>query len=271
MERVPRKDISPRYYLIIALRYMFAIGLSSLFFLISQSDLVVTTASDVGISGGNDQSIRLGILAAISFTIGMFPNIFFRKLWSIVGSRFGTSRCRDIPLENLTGVSTGEATRLWEEGISNIDQLADSSVEDLYRKTRICPAHLQGLVGRALLWKHVFGIERMIKMNEREADHSKPSDRDKRLFRFPDIQSLCSYMFGRTLDTIENENITKILSDGAQFKTWEKRLEVPEEILRQVAVRAPYFKKRLGFIIIEEEIGSLLAEELEAERKMQWR
>ena len=88
----------------------------------------------------------------------MFPNSYFRIIVSAVAKLIpkGGSLSRDTPLENFVGLSSNEITRLWEEGIGNIDQLADCSVEDLYKRTRFGPLRLKSLVGRAILWKYVF-------------------------------------------------------------------------------------------------------------------
>jgi hypothetical protein len=167
---------------------------------------------------------------------------------------------KDIPLEKLTRISSGEATLLWEERIINVDQLADSSVEDLYRKTRISPVHLQALVGRALLWKHVIGIEQMIMILERE-EKNKSSERDKLIFQFPDIQSLCSYMFPSGQDG--NIEVPQLPPNDTQFQKWKETLGIPEEILRMVVARISYFNERLKPPrLLEDEAGKVLQEEI---------
>lgn len=260
MERVPRKDITPRYYLIIAIRFIFAIALSSLFFLAFQGGNLIEDAA-----GANGDGTFASV-AAISFTIGMFPNIFFRKLWSIVGSKIGRSFSRDIPLENMTGVSASEATRFWEEGVSSVDQLADSSVEDLFRKTRYDVRHLQGLVGRALLWKYVIGIEQIIKILESQEEVRK-TELSKKIFRFADIQSLCSYLFDKQLEKVLEVDVAELLKNNDRFTTWEKELEVPAEILRQVVSRALYFQERLSFRFMEQGMVNVLKEELQMDEQ----
>jgi hypothetical protein len=260
MERVPRKDITPRYYLIIAIRFIFAIALSSLFFLAFQGGNLIEDAA------GTNGDGTFASVAAISFTIGMFPNIFFRKLWSIVGTKIGRSFSRDIPLENMTGISASEATRFWEEGVSNVDQLADSSVEDLFRKTRYDVRHLQGLVGRALFWKYVIGIEQIIRILESQ-EEARKTELSKKIFRFADIQSLCSYLFDKQLEKVLEVDIAELLKNNERFAEWEKQLEIPAEILRQVVSRALYFQERLSFKFMEQGMVNVLKEELQMDEQ----
>jgi hypothetical protein len=191
MERIPRKDVTPRYYLNISLRYVFAAALSSLFFLIFHQAGVVSVKSD---------AFSLGIVAAISFIVGMFPNKYFRTVTSIVDKRLGNPGTRDIPLANFTGISPTEASRLWEEGVDNVDQLADCSVQELYRRTRFDQNRLKNLVSRAMLWKYVFGLDTMRhividleshKINGQKDEKPAPNDMLKK--KGGRVVSICGY------------------------------------------------------------------------------
>ena len=138
----------------------------------------------------------------------MFPNRYFRLIGSFIGNKSGGQFSRDIPLEKFTGISTTEATRLWEEGIENVDQLADSSVQQLHAKTRFDPNRLRSLIGRAMLWKYVFGIENMLvilRIVDKPKDEPSAKAEDARLAeisacRFSDLQSLCAYLFSNSLE-----------------------------------------------------------------------
>ena len=200
MERIPRRDITPRYFLSIGLRYVYTIALSVSFFLVYyeiyiQSDFV----------NKSDQiALSLGVIALTCFFTGLFPKRYIRVVGAIIHNITSRNLSKNISLEKFTGITAGEITRLWEEGIENVDQLADSSVQVLYRKTRIDPNRLKGLVGRALLWKYVFGIENMQKIIDEvgvdRGDRIEEGAKDIQSFPFPDIQSLCAFMFSKPID-----------------------------------------------------------------------
>jgi hypothetical protein len=270
MDRIPRKDVTPRYFLNVALRYIFAIALCSVFFLVSHE----TLTSGMTIEA---KTFSLGWIAAVSFFIGMFPNRYFRVIASLVDNKIFRNFSNDIPLEKFTGIHSNEATRLWEEGIDNVDQLADSSVQDLYKRTRFDPNRLKGLVGRALQWKYVFGLENMIflldirKIPEKEQEYYNSVIQEIRLFPFSDIQSLCAYIFSQTLDDLEEVDLNKIDEIVTQkFNLTQEDKSAKErylgkEVMLRVAYMSSYFKKQLQFKETTQEIKELIQEEVEVE------
>ena len=149
------------------------------------------------------------------FFTGLFPKRYIRVVGAIIHNITSRNLSKNISLEKFTGITAGEITRLWEEGIENVNQLADSSVQVLYRKTRIDPNRLKGLVGRALLWKYVFGIENMQKIIDEvgvdRGDRIEEGAKDIQSFPFPDIQSLCAFMFSKPIDKSIFKKINQIL------------------------------------------------------------
>jgi hypothetical protein len=149
MDRVPRKDIRPNFYLNILIRFILSIAIASVFYLSLELFGVDLSANVTSIS----------VLAATVFIIGMFPNIFLRSIEDRISKSgpFKQSLSTDMPLSNLPGISRMEASRLWEEGIHNIDQLADCTIESLHRKTHYDYCRLYTIIGSAALWKLVSG------------------------------------------------------------------------------------------------------------------
>lgn len=281
MDRISRRDITPKYYLNTAIRYIFAIALSALFFLAFQQGQIVNPLSN----NSTDTSYALGLLAVISFTIGMFPNTYFRIIVSFVENNLRKSFSHDQPLENFFGLDSGEITRLWEEGINNIDQLADCSVEDLYRKTRFGPTRLRSIIGRALLWKHVpeirsqFSkktekeimnnttvkekdrIENDIVVNTNESTADETSGRSNKP-SFSDIQTLCSFIFMKPFDEISKKDIVSIKDSLDDYKEKSIKTGIYLETLQKIAIQTLYFKKRLEFKETEAGIADILIDEL---------
>jgi hypothetical protein len=266
MERIPRKDVTPRYFLNIALRYIFAIALSEVFFLVAHTVFPLET---MPIS--QEEAISISFIAAASFFIGMFPNRYFRVIGSIVDNKILKNFTRDIPLERFTGIHPNEATRLWEEGVDNVDQLADTSVQELYRRTKFDPNRLKGLVGRALLWKYVFGIENMLLILDPKKLKNCEEDVKKRIkeiqaFSFSDIQSLCACIFSKPIDKIDTEKdlskaeITELV--GEKFKDIPHDNYLSQQHLENIAFMISYFKDQLSFTKTEDEIKDLIKEEV---------
>jgi hypothetical protein len=282
MDRISRRDITPRYYLYTAIRYIFAIALSTLFFLAFQQGQMVIPGNNATI----DSEYTLGLLAVISFTIGMFPNTYFRIIISFVENNLRKSFSHDQPLENFFGLDSSEVTRLWEEGVNNIDQLADCSVEDLYRKTRFGPTRLRSIIGRALLWKHVPEIRSQFSkktenelMNNKEILSKKTSaispltslpvepieyEQGNRSNKpsFSDIQTLCSFIYIKPFDDITPGDIASIQSPKRDFEEMGKRTGIYPETLQKIAIQVLYFKDRLEFKETEAGIEDIILDEL---------
>ncbi len=278
MERIPRKDVNPRYFLNVAMRYIFAIALSAVFYLITAQAYNVVEAIQngneslgVGTSSFDNTRFTMGMTAAISFFIGMFPNRYLRILETSLQGNFKRNQVKDIPLESFSGINVNEATRLWEEGIDNVDQLADCSVQDLYKNTKFNPMRLKGLIGRALLWKYLFGNDNMlvalgISKPIIGYDDAESRVKDIQSFPFFDVQGLCSFLFAKRFEDIDiikdkpiSENITMLLS---RYKD-RKEPYISEEGLRQLISLVPYFKNQLSFTATNEEIRKLIEEESE--------
>jgi hypothetical protein len=260
MERIPRKDVMPRFYLNVALRYIFAIALSSLIYLIFSQP----------ISGSAIKPFSEGVFAAVSFTVGMFPNRYFRTITSFVDTRLTSSSSRDIPLEKLPDISSNEVTRLWEEGIDNINQLADSSVQSLYVRTRYNPIRLKDLVGKAILWKYVFSTGELLaafnlekrKYKDKVANTARKSLEIEKFNKtnsmcIPNIQSLCSLVYCKSFDDIK---VTDIKTAMKNLPSVAEQISVDEYRLKQIALLTKKFQEQLSFQETTKEIANILKE-----------
>jgi hypothetical protein len=260
MDRIPRRDVTPRYYLNIALRYIFAVALSSLFFLL---------VNQIGISAEilKGESISYyGIVAALSFTIGMFPNRYFKILAIFVSEKIVRSSTRDIPLEKLTGISSSEATRFWEEGIENVDQLADQTVNSLYKKTRFDPNRLRNLTGRALMWKYIFGLDNMYiilgKHNKEESGEVSEIVKEVRDCKFADVASLLYYIFSKPIEKISSTDTKKIMNDENKLRNISTLSGLNVGRLRGAISMTEYFGRQLHFVDSEMTISDIVEQVL---------
>jgi hypothetical protein len=139
MDRVPRKDVRPGFYLNTLVRYILSVALASVIYIAL---------------GGTIPTI---VLVGLVFVIGMLPNVFLRYLEDSITSRLKLSLSADMPLSHLPGISRMESSRLWEEGINNTSQLADSNVAELHKRTHYSYCRLSTIIGSALLWRAIGG------------------------------------------------------------------------------------------------------------------
>ena len=151
-------------------------------------------------------------------------------------------------------------------------------MQDLYKRTRFDPNRLKGLVGRALLWKYVFGLENMIfllgirKVPVEEQKYYNSIIQEIRLFPFSDIQGLCAYIFSKTLDDMVEpklDNIENVVTEKFNLIQVDKsnvgnvkENYLGKEVMLRIAYMSPDFKKQLHFKETTQEIKELIIEEV---------
>lgn len=80
------------------------------------------------------------MVAAISFAIGMFPELGFRVIKGLVASVGRVSDEERYPLTELDGINLWHRARFLEEGIEDMQNLTTASIVDLMLNTRM-PVH----------------------------------------------------------------------------------------------------------------------------------
>jgi hypothetical protein len=74
-------------------------------------------------------------LSCIAFGVGLFPAIATRKLASWFSNLLGGKNQSVLPLSCIQGLDADDELRLWEEGITDAEQLAVARTQDLMVKT----------------------------------------------------------------------------------------------------------------------------------------
>lgn len=220
MDRVPRKDIRPRFYLNILIRYIIAVALASLFYL--GIELFVTTETTGQPS--------MGLIAGFAFTIGMFPNVFLRTIQQGFSGKMKVTLSLDTPLSKLPGISRMEASRLWEEGIYNISQLADSNVFSLHKRTHYDYCRLSTIIGSALLWRAIGG-ETPVDSNDKEKKNRMTVLKESGI---NSIQDLYTFVIEPSSKT-ENDTETQKPNDK-HLELLVKKLGLDKEFVLNAAI-----------------------------------
>lgn len=141
--RYARGDLGPKAYSHIAARIVIAVVLA----------LVMSV---VPLTPGQKP---YGLILA--FLVGIFPEKGTPALqrvlrgWGPVGALFPSRREEEDSLARLDGITQYDRSRLLEEGIENVENLAHHNLMELMLRTRIPTARLVDLVDQAVLFLHV--------------------------------------------------------------------------------------------------------------------
>ena len=141
LRRYARDDLRPKAYSTITVRVIVAILLGW---------IVKVVAPDWPQTGA--------ALLVVAFLIGIVPETFLTFLQEIYRAkwirRFTAEIEEPVPLKNLEGIDLYDRARLLDEGIANIEALANHDLIDLLLETRIPAARLIDWMDQAILHLH---------------------------------------------------------------------------------------------------------------------
>ena len=98
-----------------------------------------------------------GILAIIAFSLGYFPLLAIRWFNRMAYKALGEERRRAnaLPLGLIDGISQFHETRLWDEGIDNLQNLASAAIDELLINTRFSAPEVIDWVDQAILYLYL--------------------------------------------------------------------------------------------------------------------
>ncbi len=141
LRRYARDDLRPKAYSSITVRVIVAVLLGW---------LVEVVAPDWPQLGA--------ALLVAAFLIGIVPETFLTFLQEIYRAKWVGKLTRDmeepVPLKNLEGIDLYDRARLLDEGIANIEALANHDLIDLLLETRVPAARLIDWMDQAILHLH---------------------------------------------------------------------------------------------------------------------
>lgn len=118
----------------------------------SQQDQARHVAAEEPFTG-----IAAALAAILSFSLGYFPNLairWFRRL-SYAAIHEGVRRSEALPLSLIDGISDLHETRLRDEGIDNIQNLATANIRDLVVKTPFSAQQIVEWIDQAVLYLYL--------------------------------------------------------------------------------------------------------------------
>ncbi|MFI5099018.1 MAG: hypothetical protein ACHQE5_00650 [Actinomycetes bacterium] len=115
--------------------------------------------------------------AVVAFVVGIFPIIAFQALYRTAAAALRVAVPQltpDYPLNQLDGLNIWYETRLVEEGIEDMENLATANLVDVILHTRVPVGRLVDWVDQAHLYLHLDRIERG--RSERRTARQAPSE-----------------------------------------------------------------------------------------------
>lgn len=141
LRRYARDDLRPKAYSTITVRVIVAVLLGW---------LVKVVAPDWSQLGA--------ALLVVAFLIGIVPETFLTFLQEVYRAKWVATLTRDmeepVPLKNLEGIDLYDRARLLDEGVANIEALANHDLIDLLLETRVPAARLIDWMDQAILHLH---------------------------------------------------------------------------------------------------------------------
>ena len=111
---------------------------------------IVNTANPIG-------GIGAGALAIIAFSIGYFPNMAIRWFNRVSNTALGLDKRQSIqyPLSMIDGISQWHETRLMDNGIDNIQNLASADIVELLLNTAFTVQEVIDWVDQSILYLYL--------------------------------------------------------------------------------------------------------------------
>jgi hypothetical protein len=152
--RYVRRDLRATAYVAVSLRIILAV---------IGTWVAVTAVSVLQLKTSPD------LLLVIGFVIGAFPPVVWQVIQATL-KKFGPtlvlpSLQSEIPLSDLDGLTVWHQSRLEEEDIENVPNMATADIVELMLNTRLAPDRIIDWVDQAILYTHL-GPERQSKAPE---------------------------------------------------------------------------------------------------------
>jgi hypothetical protein len=144
--RFVREDLRRSAYVAVALRIILAV--------------IGTWAAVAAISWVSSGRSPPGMLALVGFAIGVFPRLAWQLIQGICKKIPGVTLAlpsleTQLPLSDLDGLTVWHESRLEEEDVENIPNMATADIVDLMLSTRFPPDRIVDWMDQAILYTHL--------------------------------------------------------------------------------------------------------------------
>jgi len=153
--RYVRSDLTPKTYAYIVVRMLITLALVWAVSTLPQFAQDATSTSPVVVVS---PLVNSGLMA-VAFIIGVFPDtglaLISDFVKGITKNVFKGEKADPFPLSDLEGMNLYDRTRLLEEGIENIENLAHHDLMELIARTRIPTQRVVDMFDQSLLYIHM--------------------------------------------------------------------------------------------------------------------
>jgi len=163
--RYTSKDLRAIAFAIVSKRILVAVILVSIISLILTEETTTASLYNYSINNISNQSFNISItvpsetntfpyfLYLIAFVIGFFPEVAWEYIKKRVTPVVIPSLKKDLPLSDLDGITFWDESRLQEEDIEDMPQMATADIVDLFLDTKIPSDRIIDWVDQAILYK----------------------------------------------------------------------------------------------------------------------
>lgn len=163
--RYASKDLRAIAFAMVSKRILVAVILISIISLILIEEPATASPYNCSINNVSNQSFNISITAPsetntspnfiyiIAFVIGFFPEVAWEYIKKRVTPVVIPSLKKELPLSELDGITLWDESRLQEEDVEDIPQMATADIVDLLLDTKIPSDRIIDWVDQAILYK----------------------------------------------------------------------------------------------------------------------
>lgn len=163
--RYASKDLRAIAFAMVSKRILVAVILVSIISLILIEEPATASSYNCSINNVSNQSFNISIIAPsetntspnfiyiIAFVIGFFPEVAWEYIKKRVTPVVIPSLKKELPLSELDGITLWDESRLQEEDVEDIPQMATADIVDLFLDTKIPSDRIIDWVDQAILYK----------------------------------------------------------------------------------------------------------------------
>lgn len=244
-------DLHPNVYMLCALTLISGFAFNYTAF---------TIISGLG-TGNNQGGVEAGVFAIVAFSLGYFPMLAIGWFNEIANSALGNSRKQtaSLPLSVIDGISQFHETRLRDEGIDNVQNLASVKIDDLLLKTRFNAQQVLEWIDQAILHSYIdsgtiqsfrrAGVRKVSDFQDLWKEYYNKKDDNARQARAQQLQSTPDHLDTLYKTTLTGPNMAYIENYWTNVKeaVQELRQKKTEDLLtgmesKQEAARTEIFK-----------------------------
>ena len=109
------------------------------------------------LNGAQESGLTNGVLPIVAFSLGYFPYLAIRWFNRVGYTALGVQQTQvnALPLRLIDGIGQFHETRLRDEGIDNVQNLASVAIEELLINTRFSAPEVIGWVDQAILYLYL--------------------------------------------------------------------------------------------------------------------